>query len=138
MNKTIKITLAISLIINLVGLGIFLGRSSHELKDKCPMNKSSKFERAHLKGLGELAKSGHQEMKTKRDELFAILTADTFDPELYQSKLDEIGALHHSKMQMISQKIKEKAMTMNQEERKELAEDMRRFHRKRRKYHRGQ
>ncbi|MDA0771564.1 MAG: hypothetical protein O3C63_01340 [Cyanobacteria bacterium] len=127
MKQNLKIVLAISIMINLVLAGVIIGHYSHSFKENCRRKPAKHFSQ-RLLGIKEGNQAKHLEMKALRDDLFNILTAETFDAEAYQVKLDALRKLHHVKMEMISNKIKEMAMTMDQAQRKELAKEMRRLH----------
>lgn len=133
--NNIKTILSVSVVINVLLLGTFLGYFVRESKmmdemiyELPPMQKEHKKEPekygplyVKLKEIKQENHETHQQIKAIRHEVFKIMTAPKFDADLYQSKMEKLHALHNEIAETMCCKIKDLAVTLNQDERKKLA-----------------
>lgn len=139
-SKTIKITLAASIILNIVLIGVLLGAFSHRIAGHTAMNKQMNevigrlpekkqdLVRDTMMQLRSETNETRRKVKRKRDELIKTLTAPRFDEQLFDRKAAELHAIMGELAEEIASAAKKIAGELDQEERKELAEIMRMRH----------
>ncbi len=128
MNKSTKILIAISLICNVLFLGIIMGRLSNHGRRHCKHHHKGHhkyFDKMHAQKFELMG-----QIKTARGEVFKVLTAEKFDPELYQQKADKLHQAYAQVAKTMTAHIKETATGLSQEERMEMAEELRCFRHK--------
>lgn len=138
----IKHLLFISLVINLFLVGIMAG---HAIKPPFP----GKFRHGHMQWrmnpdaltknlpadkaemieekfdeLREENKSVFKKMRKARKDIISTLTADDFDKDDYQEKVDELNEIRNEMIENFSDTIIDIASELSPEERKTLAENM--------------
>ena len=127
-----KTSLIVSLAVNALLLGFIIGHLSGHSNEhhKRPCKNKS------IPQILELRHELFQGVKNKRKEVFNVLTADEFDPELYEAKTHEMHLEYRKIARAMTDYVKEKASTLNKEERIELANELRmmRHHRHRQKH----
>jgi uncharacterized membrane protein len=138
MGKKIKILISISLLLNVLLIGVVIGSISHrlfredfprrrppELAIKLAPDKEKLFfdtmKRVHLEN-----REVRKQIDEGRERVFLILSAPEFDEAAYQVEAAKLGKLHGLMMQRFAEATKEMAKRFNQEERKALAELLRR------------
>lgn len=137
MSKSIKILVIISVVINILLIGVIFGQVSHRLgrKDlfqkrvpeiavKLPADKKALFfrtmERVHREN-----RDIHKRIRETRERTLDILTAPEFDEDGYQTEAEKLHKLRGLIMQRLADATKELAVQFDQEERKALAEHLR-------------
>jgi uncharacterized membrane protein len=137
MSKTIRILIISSLILNVLLIGIIIGSMSDRLfrKDfpmrrppafglKLPPDKEKLFSDTMEKAFRE---NDHvrKEMDEAREKVLSILNASEFDEVAYQTETEKLEKLRGVMMQRFADVTKELAKQFNREERKVLAEHLR-------------
>ncbi len=137
MNKKFKIAFLISLLLNLVLIGVLMGEGWHKASRMrasieeeqallaLPENRQQEFSslREELRKDGEATREAIREV---RRDTVRILTADVFDENAYQANLEKIRELRAQQMQRMSESVKKLASTWSATERAALAKLMRR------------
>jgi uncharacterized membrane protein len=138
MGKKIKILIGISLLLNVLLIGVVIGSISHrlfredfprrrppELAIKLAPDKEKLFfdsmERVHLEN-----REVRKQIDEARERVLATLKAPEFDETAYQVEAAKLDKLHGLMMQRFAGATKDLAKRFNQEERKALAEFLRR------------
>lgn len=127
--------LAVSLLLNVLLIGFVAGKATHMKRDwhrepamseiNLPGEKKAAVQAAMTEFKAD-GKERRKEIREKREEIVAILTAPEFDEAAFKAKSQELGMMfREGRVQMID-RIAEIAKTMSQEERRELAKFMRR------------
>jgi len=138
MSKGLKIILAASVLLNVLLLGILIGTFSHTfvgrmekgkralmfLKDLPPEKRDMVIET--MKEMKEESRETRREMKKKRDEVLDVFSAPEFDAELFDRKVAEMHALMGEVTAGIAGETKKIASELNYEERKAIADIIRR------------
>lgn len=148
MSNTTKITLAVSIILNILLIGILLGAFSHRVAGPLAMHRQMEeaigglpeakqnLVRDTLKQLRSETNETRKKVKRKRDELLETITAPEFDEQIFDRKAAELHALMGELAGEIADAAKKIAARLDQDERKELAEIIRMRH-GRRHFHGG-
>jgi uncharacterized membrane protein len=137
MGKRVKIMIGVSLLLNVLLIGILIGNISHrffredfprrhppELTGKLPPDKEKLFLESREKVF--LAnREVRRQIDETRERLLSILSAPEFDEAAYQAETVKLDKLHDLMMQRFAEATKELAKTFNQSERKILAEYLR-------------
>jgi uncharacterized membrane protein len=138
MSKTIKILVISSLVLNLLLVGFIAGNISHrfftedsfrgksrELAAKLPPDKKKDFldtmDKVRLEN-----RDIRRQIRETRERIFNILTAPQFNEASYESETKKLEELRGLMTERLSHAAKELARQFNQEERKILAEHLRR------------
>jgi uncharacterized membrane protein len=138
MSKTIKILILTSLVLNILLIGFIIGNVSHrlfrenplrrkppELAVRLPQEKEKLFfdtmKKVHVEN-----RNIRKQIRNARERIFTILTAPQFDEASYDSEVKKLHELRGLMMQRLSNATKQLAKQLNQEERKGLAEYLRR------------
>lgn len=138
MNKKMKILVMGSILLNVLLVGIIIGNVSHRLSIE-------KFDRKHAPELAvklspdkealffetmEEVRAGsrdiHRQIEEARENALSILTAPEFDEAAYQVAVDRLHELRGILMQRLADATKQLAQQFNQEERRGLAEHLKR------------
>ena len=115
-----KTPLIISLAVNALLLGLIIGHLSGHTNahHKRPCKNKA------IPKIIELRHELFHELRNSRKEVFSVLTADSFNPVLYEQKANEMH-LHYEKVaKAMTDYVKEKAVKLSQEERVELAHEL--------------
>jgi uncharacterized membrane protein len=138
MGRTVKIGVICSVLLNVLFAGILIGSLSHRLFTREPPWRhppgiSIKLPPDKEKLLGETMEKVwmenrdlHRQVREAREKTLSILTAADFDPEAYQVEVNKIHSLMGLLDQRLADTVKGLAGQFNQEERKGLAEHLRR------------
>jgi Spy/CpxP family protein refolding chaperone len=119
MSKT-NIFLSISILLNIFLIG-YLAGTQLEHKDH----------HRHPEMHGPMNKELRLEMKTKRNELFEIVTAPEFNEAIFDTKILEIEALHDQVKAEMPERLKQKVLGKTQDQRIKLIKTIKRKHRHR-------
>ena len=138
MSRNIKILLLLSIIINVLLVGVVIGHFSTKYMAK-------KHFKGHFPKVGKVLPPEKQEMltdammkhhkesgKTKRkihkvrEEIVKILAAPEFNEQLYDEKVEELHNLHGEMAKGLSEVTKKLAVKFTPEERRVLAEILKR------------
>ena len=140
MSKTIKIMLAVSVLLNVLLIGVLIGSFSHRFAGPFQM-------RSHMKEVigklpedkQELVKNTLKELKSetsatkkkvgaKRKEIMDVLTAPEFDPALFDQKVAELHVLMGELASEVAGAAKKIASNLDQQDRIMLSELIKRRH----------
>lgn len=133
MSKSIKWILAISLILNVLFVGIEIGRFTHQLPPrgfdpigsenlkKLPPEKRKQYE-AMMDSIDSEKQKTFPKMDAIRKEIIAILEAPEFDEVTYKEKFKEMGAIFTADKARMVEETANLAKQFTQEERSLLAE----------------
>ncbi len=139
MTKAVKLAFLASLVLNLLLLGIILGRVPHGL-EATPPTRQARMEEA-LKKLPEPTQSRfrekfaqirassdplRQQIDEARAETLRLLSADPFDEAAYDRQVSRIEELRGEMFKRMGQNFKQTAKDLAPEERRMLAELLRR------------
>ena len=139
MTKTLKLTLLASLVLNLLFLGVILGRVPHGL-EATPPTRQQRMEES-LKKLPEPTQSRfrekfaqmrassdplRQQIDEARGETLRLLSADPFDEAAYDRQVSKIEELRGEMFKRMGQSMKQTAKELSPEERRMLADMLRR------------
>lgn len=139
MNKGTKIVLAISFLINVFLIGLISGHFFKQMRyeprtgfsHKRFSQKMSLEARKVFDEKLSIVRAGDKEffaqIEAVREEAFTVLTAEKFNRELYRDKLETLKMLHSSRISEFMAAIEEAAAGMSQEDRRILAEGLRKF-----------
>jgi len=147
MDKTIKIVAIISVVLNILLIGFIIGNASHrfftdnsipekpqEFSATLPHDKKELFTDTMQKVRSE-NQAVQRQIREARRNIFSILTSPQFDENSYDSEAEKLHQLRGLMMKRFSNATKELAKQLNQEERRALAEHLKRaprFHREKR------
>jgi uncharacterized membrane protein len=137
MNKTIKILIICSVLINILLIGVIFGHVSHrvtgkrfirrqapEFTVKLPADKKELFfetmKKVHLDN-----RDIHRKIRGEREKTISILTAPVFDETAYQTQVKKVHELRGFMMQRLADATEDLANQFTQEERVALAEHLR-------------
>lgn len=133
MSKTVKILFALSIILNVLFAGVAIGMYSHGFKMKVSMRQDleeviKEFppdKRAlvtqSIESLREKTKATKKEIRAKRKEIVAILSAPDFDPALYDREVAELHSLMDKLGNEFADTARDLALQLDQDERKALS-----------------
>ena len=138
MSKTVKLVFFASVLLNLLLIGVILGRVPHGFDG--PLTRQQRMEGA-LKKLPEAAQSRFREkfaqiraageplraqMDAARDEALRLMSAETFDETAYDRQVNKYEGLREERFRRMSQAIKQIASELAPDERRTLADLLRR------------
>jgi uncharacterized membrane protein len=138
MSKTVKLVFLVSLVLNVLLLGVLLGRLPRELEPGS--GRQQRMERV-LKDLPEPTQTRLREkltrlraaggplrdqIRTTREETLRILSADPFDEAAYDLQVSKIDDLQLQMFQKMGRVVKEIAKELPPEERRLFAQSLRR------------
>ena len=134
MSKKIKIILTVSVVLNVLLIGVLVGMSADEYKDhrnkraefrsavdKLPPEKS-KLVKKTMRGLHKETRKTRNELKKTRKKINKIISAPEFDESAYDVEIENLKRLQSEIMTKFGQVTKELAAQLGQEERKVIAE----------------
>ncbi|GEM_PF-680430 len=138
MSKGLKIFLAVSVLLNVLLLGILIGTFSHTfvgrmekgkralmfLKDLPPEKREMVIET--MKDMKKESRETRKKIKQKKNEVIDVFSAPKFDAGLFDRKVAEMHALMGEVTSEIAEETKKIASELNYEERKAVAEIIRR------------
>lgn len=141
-NGRIKKLLIVSVLVNVLLLGVILGYGFGELwrdKDRPPRRFPQKIfaalpeakQKALKKEINHLRKGSRQDFKQlrhTRHQVMEILTAPQFDAAAYEAKMKELHEIQNRLQDQKIKVIKDLAENLNQQERQALAELMQKHH----------
>jgi uncharacterized membrane protein len=137
MGKRIKILISISLLLNVLLIGIVIGNISHRLfredfPPRHPLELTGKLspdkEKLFLdmrERVDQENRKVRQQIDEARERVLSILGAPDFDENAYQAEAAKLDKLHGLMMQRFADATKELAKKFNRAERKVLAEYLR-------------
>ena len=134
MSKKIKIILTVSVVLNVLLIGVLVGMSADEYKDhrnkraefrsavdKLPPE-NSKLVKKTMRGLHKETRKTRNELKKTRKKINKIISAPEFDESAYDVEIENLKRLQSEIMTKFGQVTKELAAQLGQEERKVIAE----------------
>ena len=139
MTKIVKLAFLASLVLNLLLFGVILGQVPRGLEGT-PQTRQQRMEEA-LKKVPEPAQSRfrekfaqirassdplRQQIDEARAETLRLLSADPFDEATYDRQVSKIGELRAEMFKRMGQNFKETAKEFSPEERRMLADVLRR------------
>lgn len=138
MNKTLKLAFLASLVLNLLLLGVILGRVPHEF-NSAPTRKQRMEEalkklpaatQTHLREtLAQIRAAGdplREQIDTARNEALRLISAEPFDETAYDRQVNKIDELREEMFKRMSQAIKQTIAKLSPEERRMFADVLRR------------
>ena len=138
MTKKIKLILLISFILNVILIGVIAGHSYKKF-NKHPRHKIASFidktslsttQKEALKAdfdKGFMRKKDRKSMmKSIHEELYHIMIAESFEPELYRKTIHKISNHHHQNQNNSFEIVIKIAENLDSKERKNLAKILRR------------
>jgi uncharacterized membrane protein len=138
MTKTVKLVFLASLVLNLLLLGVILGRMPSALEGGSP--REQRMEQA-LKNLPQPAQTRirekfsqiratadplREQMDRERAEALRLLSAEPFDEAAYDRQVSKIGELRLEMFRRLSQSVKQTVKELKPEERRMFADVLRR------------
>lgn len=139
MSKKIKIILSLSIILNVLLIGLVAGhvikRASHhraphqaleQIADTFPAEKRDMVQSV-MKDMREQKREQHKALREAREKLMDIFTAAEFDPEAFQQAAKSLHDQHGARGQQMTDAFTKLGQSLNQEERQALAKAMRKF-----------
>ncbi len=134
MSKKIKTVLTVSIILNVLLLGVLIGMSADDYKDhrnkraefrsavdKLPAEKS-KLVKKTMRGLHKETRKIRNEVKKTRKNINKIISAPEFDESAYDKEIENLQRLQSEIMLKFGKVTKELAVQLEQDERKVIAE----------------
>jgi len=138
MSKRLKIILFISIIINVLLIGVVIGHFSTrflvkkhfkdhfpEISTELPAEKQEMLMDAMIK-LHKESRGIKRKIRRVRKEIVKVLTASEFDEQLYDKKVEELHNLHGQMAKSLSEVTKKLAVKFTPSERRVLAEIIKR------------
>src|ERR671918_720315 len=138
MNKKLKIAFLVSIIANVLLLGVVLGalpqrfegRPSFQDRLKADLKKLPEPTRSRFgESMENMRKAGEplrQQMQEAREEAIRILVTEPFDEAAYDREVNKFQQLRLQLGRQMSDNMKELAKSLPPEDRKELAKVLRR------------
>lgn len=129
MNKKLKIAFLVSIIANVLLLGVVLGAlpqrfegrpSFQDRLKKLPEPTRTRFGES-MDSMRRAGEPLRQEMQQAREEAIRILTGEPFDEAAYDRQVNKIQQLRLQLGKQMSDNMKELAKSLPPEDRKELA-----------------
>ena len=129
MNKKLKIAFLVSIIANVLLLGVVLGAlpqrfegrpSFQDRLNKLPEPTRTRFGES-MDSMRRAGEPLRQEMQQAREEAIRILTGEPFDEAAYDRQVNKIQQLRLQLGKQMSDNMKELAKSLPPEDRKELA-----------------
>jgi len=141
MSKKMKTLMVVSLLLNVLLIGIIVGHVSHrfggkhtlkrygaELAMKLPEDKEKLFFET-MKQVQMENREIRKQLRETREKAISILTAPEFDETAYQIEVETLHELRGRMMNGLAEATKELGTHFNQEERNALAKHLKRPHR---------
>ena len=138
MNRSLKVIFLVSLIANVLLLGIVLGAAPRRLEErpsfrdrvKADIEKLPEPARTKMRENMEQTRKGDEptfaEIRQAREETLKIIVAEPFDEAAYDRQVDRISELRRGMFQHMSDNIKGIVKTLPPEQRKAVADLFRR------------
>jgi uncharacterized membrane protein len=138
MSKAIRLVFLASLVLNVLLLGVLLGRLPRDFE--AGLSRQQRLEQA-LKDLPEPTQTRFREkfkqiraagdplreqIRVAREETLTILSADAFDEAAYDQQISKIDDLQLQRFKKMGQVVKEIAKELSPEERRMFAQVLRR------------
>jgi uncharacterized membrane protein len=133
MNRKVRIVFLVSIILNVLLLGIVLGALPHRFERRVPFQERLKADAEKLpepartrflEGMETARKEVEpmrEQMRQAREETLRILASESFDEAAYDQQVDRIQKLRLELAKRMSNSIKQVAKNLAPEQRKELA-----------------
>jgi uncharacterized membrane protein len=134
MNRSLKVILLVSLIANVLLLGIFLGAAPHRLEErpsfrdrvKADIEKLPEPARTRMRENMEQSRKADEptlaEIRQAREEALRIMAAEPFDEGAYDRQVSKISELRRGMFQHMSDNIKAIVKTLPPDQRKAVAD----------------
>jgi uncharacterized membrane protein len=122
MKTSTKTLVTVSIVLNVLFIGFFLGSITKDCKHR--MGPKKNFNPGIMEKLKSIKEDAHQhmsEMQSVRKEIMEVLIAEEFDPIAFDNASAKLHQCRGEMMCSMTDKIKAMASTMSLEERKELA-----------------
>ena len=138
MSKKINILIASSLVLNILLIGFIAGNISHHFFTDDPFRRkpaelagklSPERKKLFLDTMEKVRLENRdirKQIRETRERIFTILTAPQFDEASYESETKKLEQLRGLMMEQLSHATRELGRQFNQEERKALAEHLKR------------
>ena len=139
MSRNIKIILSLSIILNLLLIGLVAGhaikRASYhrepqeaieQVADTLTTEKREMVQSV-MQTMREQKREQHKAMREAREKLMDIFTAPEFDPEAFQQAAQSLHDQHGVRGQQMTEAFTKLGQSLTQEERQALAKAMRKF-----------
>ena len=138
MSKKMKVLVMSSILLNVLLLGIIIGNLSHRLsiekfdlrhEPELAVKLSPDKEALFFETMEKVRKNSRdiqEQIEEARESALSILTAPEFDEASYQVEVNRLHELRGIMMQRLADATKELAQNFNQEERRGLAEHLKR------------
>lgn len=139
MKKYSNLILLVSFVINIFLIGWLAGqwsgdkvRDQHPVRHKpdwsqeevtLPKDKAQLLQQK-MRQVKQEKRGAHRKIKQIRQEIIVILTAEEFDKKMYTEKTEELHQLHEKMMRGMANMVKDMADDLSQEERKALAQQL--------------
>jgi uncharacterized membrane protein len=132
MNKKVRIAFLVSIIVNVLLLGIVLGALPHRFERRVPFQERLKAdaeklqEPARTRFLEGMEKARQEvepireQMRQARERTLSILASESFDEAAYDQQVEKIHKLRLDLAKRMSDSIKQVAKDLEPEQRKEL------------------
>lgn len=142
MSRKIKLFILVSVLLNIILIGIIAGHSYHrygmkhgerlagEVAELLDRSSIAEEQREVLKQSFRNATSRPEkteDMKRAQEEALTVLTAEKFDKAAFRKKIEKNHQNFGKRRQQITDAIVNIASNLNQDERKELAELLRKY-----------
>lgn len=139
MSKGLKIFLAASVLLNVLLVGVLIGTLSHSvlwrmergkhalmfLKELPPAKREMVVQT--MKNMKKESRESRKKIKMARDEVIDAFAAREFDPARFDRSVAAMNATMGELMDNIAEETKKIALELSPEERKELADAMRKW-----------
>lgn len=139
MSKGLKIFLAASVLLNVLLVGVLIGTLSHTmlwrmekgkqavmfLKDLPPARREMVIQT--IKKMKKESRESRKKIKTAREEVINAFAAPEFDPERFDRSVAAMNAIMGELTDNIAEETKKIALELSPEERKELANTMKKW-----------
>jgi uncharacterized membrane protein len=134
MNRSLKVVLLVSLIANVLLLGIVLGAAPRRLEERPSFRERVKADieklpepartkmRENMEQTRKADEPTFREIRQAREEALKILAADPFDEAAYDRQVNRISELRANMFQHMSDNIKAIVKTLPPEQRKAVAD----------------
>jgi uncharacterized membrane protein len=134
MNRSLKVVLLVSLIANVLLLGVLLGAAPRRLEErpsfrdrvKADIEKLPEPARTRMRENMDQSRKADEptfaEIRQAREETLRIIAAEPFDEAAYDRQVDRISTLRRGMFQHMSDNIKAIVKTLPPEQRKAVAD----------------
>ncbi|HEY1267431.1 MAG TPA: periplasmic heavy metal sensor [Candidatus Binatia bacterium] len=134
MNRSLKVVLLVSLIANVLLLGIVLGAAPRRLEERPSFRERVKADieklpepartkmRENMEQTRKADEPAFAEIRQAREETLKILAADPFDEAAYDRQVNRISELRRGMFEHMSDNIKAIVKTLPPEQRKAVAD----------------